>query len=147
MDLANFRKQVNAGRAALAKRKETRDREDCVFNVVTSRGEVTELKITVNIKPMSCKDYEDYFSLTTPLPEEVTKEMLDEGKQPHPRASKYAATVIVGCLDDQNARIFSAEDIEFLDDPLNAAQTMTLSAVISKASGLTDPGKAEKKLD
>lgn len=136
MELKKFRDAVNKGKKIMAKNSAKLKEYDAVFKLVDDTGKVNELPIKVNLKKLSGKDIEDYHAIQWDY---------DDPDNPKKLCSRYTAATIVGCVDEKGERVFTVDDIDFLEDQANAAETIKITSSIFEISELNQDVREAKK--
>jgi hypothetical protein len=136
MDLKKFRTAVNKGRKTMAENSKKTKEFDIVMRVVGADGEEQELKTTVFIKKFTGKDFEDFHALQYDF---------TDPDNPKTLCSRYTAATICGCLDKHGNRVFSADDIDFLEHGSNAGETLRITAEVFSKSELSEDIRDAKK--
>lgn len=134
MDLKSFRKAVKAGDKLIAKNKKDRKyRKIAVKYVINDE----ETKLDFYIKTLNCLEYEVFSNMQYEYDESTDKSVRV--------CSRYAASVVVGACDEDGNSLFDTDDIDFLECPENAKQTMNLCQEILLKSELTADAQDAKK--
>lgn len=138
MDIKEFRLAVDRGKKQISKNQKASKKEKAVFYVPSGSGRKT-LEIDVYIKQMTGMDYQNFHSI------QISYEGVKDNEPGKEVCSRYAAAVIVGCTDVNGERIFTEEDVEFLECPMNLQETIRLCSIVLKRAETDLDAQTAKK--
>lgn len=136
MDLKKFRTAVNKGKKVMADNSKKTQPLDVKFYLVDTTGKKNELSISVEIKKLSGKDFEDFHAMQYDY---------SDPDNPEKVCSRYTAATIVGCVDKDGKRVFSEDDIDFLEHEVNAPEAVRITGEIFAKSELNEDIRNAKK--
>jgi len=135
MDIKAFRKAVTKGKGQIALNRKNVPL-DVEFTLTDATGKDNILSISAFIRKMNGRDYEDFHAIQFDASENEDDKKV---------CSSYAAATIVGLVDAEGERIFTEDDIDFLDSSENIKTCMMITAEVFKKSEITEDIRSAKK--
>ena len=133
--ITDFRKALNAGKKNLEKVKTISAPVTTTFFVPDAKGNGKAAELEHCLKSFSVGDMLDLNGMQTKIDDDKVVTVM----------TSNAAVVIVGVVDKDGKRIFSEDDGELLDCPLNTMTILSLSLKLLSRSGADTVGEIEVK--
>ena len=142
IDYKTFRRALNLARGNEHKISKFKGKSlDVEFILVDANGAENPFLLTIHLKRLYRGDYERYNDQQFAWEDNDGVELKD----PKRVMSRYTSAVIVACADSDGNRLFSSDDVEMLESPLNIINVMKLSGRIINILGLTESADALEK--
>ena len=137
--IQDFRKALVIGRTNVDKYSKFKNPEGVqeILEIVLAGGDGVEstFKFKYNIKRLKAGDYVKLHQIRKKMVKGEEVEIMSE----------YAASVIIGCVDEMGARIFSPADAEILDHAANGIAILEASNSVLASGGATGDQDAVEK--
>ena len=134
--IADFRRALTIGKKNLDKFSKFNGKDQITICIMGADGNKSDMTLEYNIKPFNAGDWVKYSEMQS---------KTGEGGKEEKAMSNYAAAVIIGCVDDEGARIFSPEHVKLLDHHSNALAVMNATNSILIGAGATGDQDAVEK--